>query len=298
MKQVLNRRDFMKFAGVGGVIFASGLTGCLAGTSKLGAAEQDDFFFVQLSDTHWGFEGAANPDAKNTLKKAVAAVNSLSQQPDFIVFTGDLTHTTDDPQERRKRLAEFKHIVSELKVKNVRFMPGEHDASLDRGEAYHEFFGETHYTFDHKGVHFIVLDNVSDPTAQIGETQLAWLAEDLSKQAADAKIVVFTHRPLFDLYPQWDWATRDGQKAIDLLMPHSNVTVFYGHIHQENHHMTGHIAHHSAKSLIFPLPAPGSQPKRSPLPWDTTQPNKGLGFREVEAEKNSYKITEFPMQKA
>jgi 3',5'-cyclic AMP phosphodiesterase CpdA len=227
MKQALNRRDFMKLAGVGGVIFASGLGGCLAaGTSKLAASKQEDFFFVQLSDTHWGFEGAPNPDAKNTLKKAVAAVNGLSQQPDFIVFTGDLTHTTDDPQERRKRLAEFKQIVSELKVKNVRFMPGEHDASLDRGEAYQEFFGETHYTFDHKGVHFIVLDNVSDPAAQIGEAQLAWLAADLNKQAADAKIVVFTHRPLFDLYPQWDWATRDGQKAIDLLMAHNNVTVF------------------------------------------------------------------------
>jgi hypothetical protein len=299
MKQALNRRDFMKLAGVGGVIFASGLGGCLAaGTSELAAAEQDDFFFVQLSDTHWGFEGAPNPDAKNTLKKAVAAVNSLTQTPDFIVFTGDLTHTTEDPKERRKRLAEFKEIVSQLKVKNVRFMPGEHDASLDRGEAYQEFFGETHYMFDHKGVHFIVLDNVSDPRAQIGDVQLAWLAEDLNKQATDTKIVVFTHRPLFDLYPQWDWATRDGQKAIDLLMPHSNVTVFYGHIHQENHHMTGHIAHHSAKSLIFPLPAPGSQPKRAPVPWDATQPNKGLGFREIEAEKSAYKITEFPVQKA
>ncbi len=303
MKDLVNRRDFMKLTGLGGVVFASGLfgsslTGCASAAGKLGAAEQDDFYFVQLSDTHWGFEGAPNPDAKNTLKKAVAAVNALPQQPDFIVFTGDLTHTTDDPKERRKRLSEFKQIVSELKVKNVRFMPGEHDASLDRGEAYQEFFGATHYTFDHKGVHFIVLDNVSDPTASIGVEQLAWLADDLSKQTADAKIVVFTHRPLFDLYPQWDWATRDGQKAIDLLMAHNNVTVFYGHIHQENHHMTGHIAHHSAKSLIFPLPAPGSQPKRAPVPWDATQPNRGLGFREVDAElqKNQFEINEFNVQ--
>ena len=299
MKQDLNRRDFMKLAGLGGVIFASGLSGCVsAGASKLGVAEQEDFYFVQLSDTHWGFEGAPNPEAKNTLKNAVAAVNALPQQPDFIVFTGDLTHTTDDPIERRKRLAEFKQIVAELKVKNVRFMPGEHDASLDRGAAYQEFFGETHYTFEHKGVHFIVLDNVSDPTASIGNEQLAWLAADLNKQPTDTKIVVFTHRPLFDLYPQWDWATRDGQKAIDLLMPHNNVTVFYGHIHQENHHMTGHIAHHSAKSLIFPLPAPGSQLKRAPVPWDATQPNRGLGFREVNAElqKNQYEINEFDVQ--
>ena len=94
-------------------------------------------------------------------------------------------------------------------------------------------------------------------------------------------MVVFTHRPLFDLAPQWDWATRDGQQVVDLLLPFRHVTVFYGHIHQEHHHMTGHIAHHAARSLIFPLPQPGSQPKRTPLPWDPAQPYRGLGWREV-----------------
>jgi 3',5'-cyclic AMP phosphodiesterase CpdA len=216
-----------------------------------------------------------------------------------VIFTGDLTHTTDDPKERRKRMTEFRDIVSALKVKEVRFIPGEHDASLDNGKAFKEFFGPTNYTFDHKGVHFIVLDNVSDPAAQLGEAQLAWLADDLKKQAKDAHIVVFAHRPLFDLYPQWDWATRDGAKAVDLLLPYDNVTVFYGHIHQENHHMTGHIAHHSAKSLIFALPAPASQPKRLPVPWDAAQPYAGLGWRQVEAEpqKADYVITEMPVQK-
>ena len=230
----------------------------------------------------------------------MAAVNALARPPDFVIFTGDLTHTTDDVQERRRRMAQFRDIVSAIRVKTVRFIPGEHDASLDRGAAYQEFFGPTHYTFDHKGVHFIVLDNVSDPGASIGDAQLAWLAADLQRQAKDARIVVFTHRPLFDLYPQWDWATRDGAKAVDLLMPHSNVTVFYGHIHQEHHHMTGHIAHHSAKSLIFPLPVAGSQPKRTPLPWDPAQPYRGLGFREVEAETKSasYAITELPITAA
>ncbi len=205
----INRRDFLKLAGLGGVVFASGLPGVTL------AAGQDDFYFVQLSDTHWGFEGPPNPDAKGTLKKAVAAVNSLERQPDFVMFTGDLTHTTDNPVERRKRLSEFKDIVKELKVKTVRFMPGEHDASLDNGKAFQEFFGATHYTFDHEGVHFIVLDNVSDPRAAIGDEQLKWLAADLKQLKNDAPIVVFTHRPLFDLYPQWDWATRDGAKAVE-----------------------------------------------------------------------------------
>ncbi len=289
----IDRREFIKLAGVGGGVFASGLYPL---ASQAQAA--DEFFFVQLSDTHWGFQGPPNPDAKVTLKKAVAAVNSLEQQPDFVVFTGDLTHTTDDPAVRRQRLAEFRDIVGELKVKNVRFMPGEHDASLDKGAAYQEFFGKTHYTFDHKGMHFIVLDNVSDPGASIGQEQLDWLAADLKQLSKDQRIVVFTHRPLFDLYPEWDWATKDGAKAVELLMPYKNVTVFYGHIHQENHHNTGHIAHHAAKSLIFPLPAPGSQPKRAPIGWSASEPYKGLGFRGVNAKKADLAVIEFPVQKA
>lgn len=293
---MIDRRSFLKLSAVGGgVVFVSGLEGCASAAMADGAAA--DFHFVQLSDTHWGFEGPPNPDAANTLKKAVATVNALSQQPDFIVFTGDLTHTTDDPAVRRKRLSEFRDIVKGLKVQNIHFIPGEHDASLDNGAAFKEFFGETHYTFNHKGVHFIALDNVSDPGAKIGEEQLAWLKADLAKQDKNAPIIVFTHRPLFDLAPKWDWATRDGAQVVDALLPYANVTVFYGHIHQENHHMTQHIAHHAAKSLIFPLPAPGSQEKRTPLAWNPAAPNSGLGIREINAEPRRalFTATELPV---
>ena len=295
---MLDRRKFLELGALGGgAVFLSGLYRQTLAASDKAASAYGDFYFVQLSDSHWGFSGAPNPEAANTLKKAVASVNALDVQPDFIVFTGDLTHTTDDPQERRKRMTEFREIVSALKVKAIHFMPGEHDASLDNGAAFKEFFGQTHYTFDHKGVHFITLDNVSDPGAKIGAEQLDWLKNDLARHEKDAPIVVFTHRPLFDLAPKWDWATRDGDQAVALLMPHTNVTVFYGHIHQEHHHQTGHIAHHAAKSLIFPLPAPGSQDKRTPIPWDPAAPYKGLGFREVEAELKppQYKIAELPV---
>jgi 3',5'-cyclic AMP phosphodiesterase CpdA len=214
------------------------------------------------------------------------------------MFTGDLTHVTEDEKERRKRLSEFRKIVSELKVKNVRFMPGEHDAGLDEGKIFKEFFETTHYTFDYKGVHFIVLDNVSDPASSIGESQLAWLSGDLKQLDKSARIVVFTHRPLFDLSPDWDWHTRDGSKALDMLMPFPNVTVFYGHIHQEHHHKTGHIDHHAAQGLMYPLPAPGSVPKKQPVPWDATAPYKGLGFRGVNADvkKAKYDIAEFSVK--
>jgi hypothetical protein len=293
--QGIDRRNFLKIAGFGGIVFASRL----ARGADSYAGGQDEFFFVQLSDTHWGFEGPPNPDARGTLPKAIAAVNALNPQPDFIVFTGDLTHTTDDAAERRKRLGEFKQLIAGLRTQQIRLMPGEHDAALDRGEAFREFFGATHYSFDHKGVHFVALDNVSDPAARIGDEQLAWLKSDLEKQTPDARIVVLTHRPLFPLYPQWDWATRDGDKALEILMPYRNVTVFYGHIHQEHHFKTAHIEHHAAKGLMFPLPAPGSQPKRVPLPWDSAHPYRGLGWREVEAEQPAeYKLSEFPVVQA
>jgi Icc-related predicted phosphoesterase len=294
----IDRRDFLKLMGLGSAVLILGPRGLArAGEMKAG---KDDFLFVQLSDTHWGFgDPKINPDYAGTLKKAIAAVNSLKTQPDFVVFTGDITHTTDDPKERRKRMAEARDIIKGLEVKDVKFLAGEHDAGLDNGEAFQENFGKTHYTFEHKGVHFVAIDNVSDPTSSIGDAQLQWLDSELKKIDKDARIVVLTHRPLFDLYPNWDWWTRDGAKAVDLLIPYKNVTVFYGHIHQENHHMTGHIQHHSAKGLMFPLPAPGSVPKRVPIPWDPTAPYKGLGWRGIEAkaEKAEYVITEYPVQK-
>ncbi|MBA5606809.1 metallophosphoesterase [Duganella sp. FT3S] len=292
---MIDRRSFLRLGAVGGgAVFMSGLYG------KAWAQQgSEDFYFVQLSDSHWGYRGPANPEAQHTLREAVAAVNALPRKPEFIVFTGDLTHSTDDPAERRKRMGEFKQIVAGLAVQRIHFLPGEHDASLDQGAAFQELFGPTHYSFDHKGVHFIALDNVSDPGARIGEAQLAWLKADLAARRPDAPIVVLTHRPLFDLEPKWDWATRDGAQAVALLMPYPNVTVFYGHIHQEHHRMTGHIAHHAAKSLIFPLPAPGSQAMRTPLPWDPAAPGKGLGFREVDAapRQAAYQITELPVAK-
>ncbi len=275
----MNRRNFMSLAAVGGgVVYASALAGC-AGMAEAG---QKDFFFVQLSDMHWGYKGPDNPLAHETLKRTVATVNALPVQPEFIVFTGDLTHTTDDPAERRRRLAEFKTLIAPLKVKDIRFIPGEHDAALDQGAAYKEFFGDTHYTFDHNGVHFVALDNVSLAGSKLGDEQLAWLKDHLATRDRKAPMVVLTHRPLFDLAPEWDWATRDGAQAVALLMPFENVTVFYGHIHQEHHHMTGHIAHHSAKSLVFALPVPKSQGKRTALPWNPEEPFKGLGWREVD----------------
>jgi 3',5'-cyclic AMP phosphodiesterase CpdA len=276
----MGRLDFLKFMGFGGLVAASGLKG-FAGAAEPGPGR--DFTFAQLSDTHLGFQGPKiNPDSAATLDKAVDALNGLAVQPDFVMFTGDLTHDTPDPQERRARMRRFKAAVARLKVQQLRFLPGEHDVGEDGGEAYREVFGPPSYAFEHKGIHFIALDNVTQPGSTLGPAQLDWLAGDLRQVRPQMPVVVFAHRPLFSLYEDWDWFTADGEQAIALLSSHPNVTVFYGHIHQEHHHMTGNIGHHAARSLIFPLPAPGSAPKRAPVPWDPAAPYRGLGLREVD----------------
>ena len=291
------RRDLLKLLGVGGVVFASGLAGCGRATSPAPIsplnsapplppppAPANDFVFLQLSDTHWGFEGPHNPEASHTLADVVATIGATSALvPDFVVFTGDLTHATVDSAERRERMKRFRAIVEPLhdKVKKVIFLPGEHDAAKDRGEAFQEAFGVTHQSFDHRGVHFVTLDNVSDPDGRIGDEQLAWLEKDLAAQPAAAPVVVFTHRPLFPLLKDWDWFTADGDRALSILQRRKNVTVFYGHIHQEHHFATGDVQHHAARSLVFPLPAPGSVPKKGPVAWDPSHPYRGLGWREV-----------------
>ncbi|HEY8923076.1 MAG TPA: metallophosphoesterase, partial [Polyangia bacterium] len=278
-----SRRDVLKLMGVGGVVFSSGLAGAAGPDPKKKSATDREFFFLQLSDSHWGYSGVSNPEGAVTLPTAVSTINAVAAQPDFIVFTGDLTHNTDDAAVRRQRMGEFKKIVGGLKVKSLHLMPGEHDAAKDGGAAYREIFGATHHSFDHKGVHFVALDNVSDPAGAVGQAQIDWLAADLKERPRETPIVVLTHRPLFDLSPEWDWDTKDGAKVIDVLLPHPHVSVFYGHIHQEHHHRTEHIVHHAARSLIFPLPAPGSAPKKAPLAWDPAAPFKGLGYRKIDA---------------
>jgi predicted phosphodiesterase len=297
MPQAVNRRNFLKIAGFGGVVFASGLA---RGADSYQAGEEE-FFFVQLSDTHWGFQGpAVNPESATTLPRVVKAIAEAPLKPDFVVFTGDLTHTTDDEAVRRKRMGEFKEIVSGLKSLDVKFIPGEHDASLDEGKAFREAFGAPRGSFDHKGIHFLMLDNVSDPGASVGDEQIAWMRSDLEKVDKEKPVVVFAHRPLFDLYPQWDWSTKDGAKVVEALSAHEYVTVFYGHIHQEHHQMTGHIPHHAAKGLMFPLPAPHSVPKKAPIPWDAAAPYRGLGFRTVQTKGggNDVTLTELAVEKA
>jgi 3',5'-cyclic AMP phosphodiesterase CpdA len=237
------------------------------------------FSFVQLSDTHVGFQGPPNPDGTMAFERAVEIVNRLSPPPELILFTGDLSHDSDVEPERTARMRRFKEIAARLRVKAQKTIPGEHDAAIDGGALYRQMFGETSYSFDHRGVHFVALDNVSRPKPEVGPERIAWLKKDLARFAPTAPIVVLTHRPLFDLKPDWEWFTRDGDEVMNALAPWENVTILYGHIHREDVHLTPHARHFSARSLAWAFPDPATVPEKKPNPFDKEHPFKNLGGR-------------------
>lgn len=288
-----DRRSFLKIAGSSlgvGVLYSAypaALAGGQAGNmfASLGHASGEQvapFSFVQLSDAHVGFNGPPDPLGTRAFERAVDMINGLSQRPDLVLFTGDLTHDTEDKDTHAARMKQFQEISKKINVPLIKHVPGEHDAGLDGGALYREFFGESHYSFDHRGVHFVALDNVSRAKPEIGADQLAWLKKDLARFSKSAPIVIFTHRPLFDLRPDWEWFTSDGDEVMNTLAAYDNVTVLYGHIHRDDEHETGKIHHYAARSLIFAFPDPvGVQGPRKPLPFDKDHPFKNLGIRTV-----------------
>jgi 3',5'-cyclic AMP phosphodiesterase CpdA len=218
-------------------------------------------------------------------ERAVEVVNSLPQRPDFVLFTGDLTHDSEDKDEHARRMRKFKEIAGRMKVQKTFYVPGEHDAALDNGVLFREHFGETHYSFDYNGVHFIALDNVSQPKPQVGAEQIAWLKKDLARFPKTAPIVVFTHRPLFDLRPDWEWFTSDGDDVMNALAPYEHVTVLYGHIHRDDEHEDGHVKHYAARSLIFAFPDPEKvNGVKKPIAFDKDHPFQNLGIRSIAAK--------------
>jgi 3',5'-cyclic AMP phosphodiesterase CpdA len=241
------------------------------------------FSFVQMSDTHVGFSGPANPTGTRAFERAVDLVNSLPEAPDLILFTGDLTHDSEDPAQHAERMRRFQEIARRLKVRVQKAVPGEHDAGLDGGALYREFFGDSSYSFDHRGVHFVALDNVSRAKPEVGAEGIAWLEKDLARYSTTTPIVVMTHRPLFDLKPEWEWFTRDGDEVMKVLSRHENVTVLYGHIHREHVHEGPHSRHLAARSLIFAFPDPDGTAEKKPLPFDPAHPFRNLGPRILRA---------------
>jgi len=277
----------------------TGVVYALTGGGIVGRALADDTSgmpagaptFVQISDTHVGFNGEANHDVLKTFQHAIDKINALPTPPDFVMHTGDLTHLAKPDQ-----FDTVKQMLSSIKTRTTYAVPGEHDVIDDKGAAFFKMFGggagPHWYSFDAAGVHALALTNVIDITAGglLGRDQLEWAREDLRKQRKDAPIIVFAHIPLYAVYPDWGWTTDDYAELLTMLRGFDSVTVLNGHIHQVISKVDGNVKFFTADSTAFPQPKPGSEPKPHPLVVPAGELEQHLGVRTVTVVPGTHAI--------
>ena len=275
----VDRRGFLKcmaWAGTGmlwtvsgGVLASKILSPAIAGAVESPGSSRGDFSFVQISDSHIGFNKPANTDVVGTLKQAIAKINALPVAPDFILHTGDLSHLSEPGE-----FDTLDQLLKTTKAAQKFYVPGEHDVISDNGKEYRARYGKGTkgngwFSFDQRGVHFIGLVNVMNIAegglGLLGDDQLAWLKDDVSGLSSSTPIVVFAHLPLWSIYPQWGWGTQDAERALGLLKRFGSVTVLNGHIHQTLKKVEGNVTFHTATSTAFPQPGPGAAPKPGPM---------------------------------
>lgn len=286
----IDRREFlncMAWAGTGLLwTVASGVPVSRAfAAANVPVATPGSFSFVQISDSHIGFSKPANLDVTATLKAAIDKINASqpTQPADLILHTGDVSHTSKPAQ-----FDTAQEMLKGAKVDRVFYIPGEHDTSYDGGASFREHFGKGirgggWYSFDHRGVHFMGLNNVLmlEAFGDLGPQQLEWMKKDVSGLPASTPIVLFAHVPLWMVYPQWGWGTNDGAQALSLLKRFGSVTVLNGHIHQILQKVEGNVSFHTAMSTAFPQPAPGTAPHAGPKVMPAGQLESVLGVTRV-----------------
>jgi 3',5'-cyclic AMP phosphodiesterase CpdA len=248
--------------------------------------------FVQISDSHIGFNKPANPDVSATLRATIDKINALPVQPDFLIHTGDLSHTSK-PEE----FDTLDEILKSATSRQAFFVPGEHDTSIDDGKLYLQRYGKGAkglgwHSFTHKDVHFVGLSNVHalEGLGKLGTDQLAWLEADLKSQPASRPIVVFAHIPLWSVYPDWGWGTEDSAQALALLKRFGSVTVLNGHIHQVMQKVEGSVTFHTAMSTAFPQPAPGTAKAPGPMKVPDDKLRSVLGITEVNSMAGKHSL--------
>ena len=241
--------------------------------------------FVQLSDTHIGFNKAANPDVGATLERTIDLVNALPVQPALILHTGDITHLSK-PEE----FDAARQHLSRLKVTELHATPGEHDMIDGTGTEYLNHFGQAskgkgYYSFDHDGVHFVGLVNVMHFKAgglgAFGDDQLAWLKDDLAGRSASQPLVIFAHMPMWTIYEPWGWGTGDADQVLALTRRFGSVTVLNGHIHQIVQKVEGNVVFHTARSTAYPQPAAGEGAGPGPLTVAPDELPRRLGLTSI-----------------
>ena len=239
--------------------------------------------FAQVSDSHIGFTGAPNPDVAGTFGHAIDQINNLGYTPDFVIHTGDLTHLSSPEQ-----FDQVKQMMTGLKTPHVFTVPGEHDSVDDGGQKYRQAFGagsggDGWYSFDISGVHVIALVNTLNlkKLGHLGTDQLAFVEKDVARLSSDTPVIVFSHIPLFAMYPQWGWGTDDATQALSYLRRFSSVTCLNGHVHQLFSKTEGNVTFYSGTTTAYPLPHPGDGPAPKPVTLPAGKLRDALGIREV-----------------
>jgi 3',5'-cyclic AMP phosphodiesterase CpdA len=286
--------ECMTWAGTGVLwTVAGGLPRSMGIMGEAVAAEPSGLTFLQISDSHMGFDKPANPNVMGTLEEAINKIKALPVKPAFIIHTGDITHLS--------KPAEFddaQRIISQAGL-DVHYVPGEHDVIDEERKLYLARYGKDAkgagwYSFDANGVHFIGLVNVVDLKAgglgNLGHDQLEWLEADLKGRAASTPIVVFAHIPLWAVYPQWGWGTDDGARALDYLKSFASVTVLNGHIHQTMQKVEGNVTFHTAMSTAFPQPAPGAAPSPGPMKVADDKLRSLLGVTDITFKQGQQRL--------
>jgi 3',5'-cyclic AMP phosphodiesterase CpdA len=294
--------ECMTWAGTGMLwTITGGVPHSLGLVDEVMAAEPKGLTFLQISDSHMGFDKPANPNAKGTLEEAIARIKTIPKKPAFMIHTGDITHLS--------KVSEFddaEKIISQAKL-DVHYVPGEHDIIDPDLKLYKERYGRGtkgsgYYSFDANGVHFMGLVNVANlkggGMGSLGDEQLAWIEADLKGRSASTPIVVFAHIPLWTVYPQWGWGTEDSARALTTMKRFGSVTVLNGHIHQVMQKVEGNVTFHTARSTAFPQPAPGSAPSAGPMKVPAEQLRTMLGTASVTFKRGEKQlaIIDTPLQ--
>jgi Icc protein len=303
-KDGVDRRGFlqcMAWAGTGmlyvmkgGILSSLPIGSAITEAAQMSKMKGVDFSFIQISDSHIGFNKEANPDVTATLQVAVDRINTAAARPDFLLHTGDISQLS--------KPSEFDTAEQVLKGANagtIFYVPGEHDVLTDDGKQYMERFGQEtngkgYYSFDHKGVHFIGLVNVLDLKAgglgSLGSEQLEWLERDVKPLQSSTPVIVFAHIPLWSIYPDWGWGTDDSAQALGYLKRFGSVSVLNGHIHQVMQKVEGNITFHTALSTAFPQPAPGTAPSPGPMKVPADQLRNMLGIAHVNFVQGTHSL--------
>ena len=294
----VDRRGFLKcmaWAGTGALCVIQG--GVLKSYALPEAAKmkpKGELSFVQISDSHMGFNKPANPDVTGTFQTALDRIKALDVQPEFLLHTGDITHLS-----KTEQFDTVEQMLKQNSLSEVFYVPGEHDYLEDDGKSYLDRFGKNSqgagwYSFDKKGVHFIGLVNVVNLKAgglgNLGREQLEWLEKDVKHLSHSTPIVVFAHIPLWAVYPQWGWGTEDSAQALSYLKKFGSVSVLNGHIHQTMQKVEGNVTFHTACSTAFPQPHPGAPEGPGPLKVPADQLRSVLGITEVKYVRGKHAL--------